>query len=99
MRLTVFVEPTSDGNFVASTSQPIFLQSRASSPDKAVQELQKLAEERLAGGKCLDVTIATNSEKIPWLKFAGIWKDHPDIEDYLDNVSQYRVSSNETSAS
>ncbi len=89
MELTVFVEPM-NGRFRASTSHPVAMETDGASRDEALQRLQELAKHRLAGGEVLQVPVENSVSSHPWMRFAGIWKEHPDFDQFQNNVQEYR---------
>jgi hypothetical protein len=36
------------------------------------------------------LTSSTSSN--PWIKFAGVWKDHPEFEAFVADIAAYRRS-------
>ena len=73
-----------------STSQPVPLESEGASQDEALERLYELAKKRLATGKLVQINLPDASSGNPWQKFAGVWKDHPDFDEFLDNIAAYR---------
>jgi predicted RNase H-like HicB family nuclease len=95
MDMTVLIEPK-DGRFRASTSQPVVMETEGASREEALQRLQELAKTRLAAGEVVLVPFPNGESNHPWMKFAGVWKDHPDFDQFQQNVSEYRQSLDET---
>lgn len=87
MEVTIFIEQIDAGSFRASTAQPVPLESRAPSRDEALAKLRQLAEERLNKGEIVQVELGAAH---PLMKFAGLWKDHPDFDEYQANIAEYR---------
>jgi hypothetical protein len=46
----------------------------------------------MASGKLIQMNLPDTPGTNPWQTFAGIWKDHPDFEDFLENIAEYRRS-------
>jgi hypothetical protein len=92
MKATVFVEKVGRKKFRATTSQPVPLESEGASQDEALERLYELAKKRLAGGQLFQMTLPDSSVANPWQTFAGVWKDHPDFDAYLENIAEYRRS-------
>lgn len=97
MNATVLVERVGKARYRASTSQPIPLQTEGKSQEEAVKRLQKLARKRLAAGALIQISIP-GPESNPWQEYAGIWKNHPDFDAFLNNIAEYRQSANRTSS-
>jgi hypothetical protein len=86
----VLVEKLGEKKYRASTSQPIPLQTRGRTRDEAVKRLCALARKRLAAGQWQQVPLPGPPQSNPWIAFAGIWKDHPDFDDFLQNIADHR---------
>jgi hypothetical protein len=92
MKATVLVEKLGKKKYRATTSQPIPLETEGTSQDQALERLCKLAKKRLAGGKLFQISLPATAGANPWQAFAGIWKDHPDYDAFLENIADYRRS-------
>jgi hypothetical protein len=66
------------------------LETEGVSKDEALERLYELAKKRLASGQLVLMNFPDNSETNPWRTYAGIWKDHPDFDDFLGNIAEYR---------
>lgn len=91
MDMTVLIEPQ-NGRFKASTSQPVAMETEGASREEALQRLQELASARLAAGELVQVAVPNGDADHPWMKFAGVWKDHPEFDQFRQNVADYRQS-------
>ncbi|GDY08570.1 hypothetical protein LBMAG52_20560 [Planctomycetia bacterium] len=89
MDLAVFIEPQ-NGGFKASTSQPVTMETEGASREEALLRLQELARTRLAAGEFVQVPLPNDDAGHPWMKFAGIWKEHPEFDQFQQNVLKYR---------
>jgi hypothetical protein len=92
MKATVLVEKVGNGKYRATTSQPIPLETEGKSQDEALERLYDLAKKRLAAGKLVQMNLPDMPSSNPWQCFAGIWKDHPDFDAFLENIAEYRRS-------
>lgn len=90
MQLTVLVERIDDHTYRAETAQPILLTTEGRTRDEALERLLKLAQQRLAAGEMVHLELSDVSVSHPWLPYAGIWRDHPDVDALLDNIADYR---------
>jgi hypothetical protein len=97
VKAAVLVEKVSEKKYRASTSQPIPLQTEGRTRAEAVKRLCALARKRLAAGEWRHVSLPGPPQTNPWLAYAGIWKDHPDFDDFLQNIAEYRREVNGTS--
>ncbi len=92
MKATVFVEKVGRKKYRATTSQPVPLETEGASQDEALERLYELANKRLASGQLFQMNLPGASATNPWQAFAGIWKDHPDFDAFLENIAEYRRS-------
>jgi hypothetical protein len=95
MKATVFIEKVGKRKYRATTSLPIPLESEGVSQNQALERLYELAKKRLACGKLMQMNLPDLPESNPWQAFAGIWKDHPDFEAFLENIAAYRRTVNQ----
>lgn len=91
MDMPVFIE-SQNGRFKASLSQPVILETEGASREDALQRLQELASTRLAAGELVQVPLPNGDSGHPWMKFAGLWKEHPEFDQFQKNVREYRHS-------
>ena len=89
MDMTVLIEPQ-DGRFKATTSQPVAMETEGASREEALQRLQELARSRLAAGELVQVPLPNGDSGHPWMKYAGVWKDHPEFDQFQKNVAECR---------
>jgi hypothetical protein len=94
METAVLVEKLGKNKYRASTSQPIALESEGRSREEAVRRLCALARKRLAAGQWQHVSLPGPPQANPWITFAGIWKDHPDFDQFLKDIAEYRRTAN-----
>jgi hypothetical protein len=94
MKATVFVEKVGKKKFRATTSQPIPLETEGASQDEALERLYELAKKRLAAGQLIQMNLPDTPQTNPWQAVAGIWKDHPEFDAFLENIAAYRRSRN-----
>ena len=87
--MTVLIEPK-DGRFKASTSQPVAMETEGASREEALERLQALAISRLASGELVSVSLPNGDAAHPWMKFAGVWKDNPEFDQFVQNVAEHR---------
>ena len=99
VKAAVLVEKLGEKKFRASTSQPIPLESEGRSGEEAVKRLCALARKRLAAGQWQHVSLPGPPQPNPWIAYAGIWKDHPDFDDFLKNIADHRRAVNESGPS
>jgi hypothetical protein len=94
MNATVFVEKVGKKKYRATTSHPVPLETEGVSQDEALERLYELAKKRLAAGQLFQMNLPGASATNPWQSFAGIWKDHPDFDAFVENIAEYRRAAN-----
>ena len=87
MQVTVFVERLGEHTYRAATAQPITLSTEGQTRDEALERLQTLAQQRLTAGEIVCLDIPDVPVLHPWVPFAGIWKDHPDLDAVLEHIA------------
>jgi hypothetical protein len=94
VKTAVLVEKLGKKKYRASTSQPIALESIGRSREEALKRLCTRARKRLAAGEWQQVCLPGPPQANPWVAYAGVWKEHPDLDDFLNNVAEYRRARN-----
>lgn len=90
MQVTVFVERLNEQTYRAETAQPIALVTEGRTRDEAIAQLRLLAQQRLTAGEMVSLDIPDVAIPHPWVPFAGIWKDHPDLDAVLEHIAAER---------
>ena len=90
MQVTVFVEQLDEQTYRAETAQPITLVTEGRTRDEAIERLRALAQKRLTAGEMVCLEIPEVAAPHPWVPFAGIWKDHPDLDAVLEHIAAER---------
>jgi hypothetical protein len=89
MNITVLIEQVGQHKYRASTSHPVPMESEGQSREEAVERLREQAAQRLKGCELIQTTVPGTTDSNPWIKYAGLWKDNPDFESFLDNIAEY----------
>jgi hypothetical protein len=90
MNLTAVVERISDDRYRAVITQPFMIESEGQTPDEAVKHVRELVVNRLAAAQIVQISIPDQDRPNPWARWAGVFKDHPDFDQYLANIAEYR---------
>ncbi len=90
MQVTVFIERLDEHIYRAATAQPIALSTEGPTRDEALERLRALAQQRLTAGEMVCLDIPEVPVPHPWVPFAGIWKDHPDLDAVLEHIAEAR---------
>ena len=49
-----------------------------------------MLQSRLSQAEVIHLAVPVAAEPNPWLKIAGTWRDHPDIDEVETNIRTYR---------
>jgi predicted RNase H-like HicB family nuclease len=90
MQVTVFIEQLDEQTYRAETAQPIALVTEGRTRDEAIERLRVLAQRRLTAGEMVRLDIPEVAVPHPWVPFAGIWKDHPELDAVLEHIAAER---------
>jgi predicted RNase H-like HicB family nuclease len=90
MQVTVFVERLDEQTYRAEMAQPITLVTEGRTRDEAIERLRLLAQQRLTTGEMVRLEIPDVTTPHPWVPFAGIWRDHPDLDAVLEHIAAER---------
>jgi hypothetical protein len=90
MQVTVFVERLDEQTYRTETTQPITLVTEGRTRDEAIEWLRVLSQQRLTEGEMVCLEIPEMAAPHPWVPFAGIWQDHPDLDAVLEHIAKAR---------
>lgn len=90
MQLAVLVEHIDEQKYRAETGQPVSLIAEGRTREEAVGRLLELAQQRLSAGEIVHLELSDVADPHPWTPYAGVWKDHPDFDAFLDNIANDR---------
>jgi predicted RNase H-like HicB family nuclease len=95
MDVSVIIERINDNGYRATAMVPTPVVAEASTRDEAVDRIRSLIQERLARAELVHLEIPVSAESNPWLAIAGTWRDHPDVDEVVENIEAYRREVNE----
>ena len=58
--------------------------------EAALMQIRAMILERLAKAEIVTLEIQPEEVNHPWLKFAGMWKDDPDFDEFQAEIARYR---------
>ncbi len=90
MNLTAVVERIGDHRYRAVITQPFLIESEGDTPDEAASHVRELAANRLATAQFVQISIPQANKPHPWARWAGVWKDNSDFDQFLANIAEYR---------
>jgi hypothetical protein len=89
MQINVLVEPMNGKGFRASGSAPFDIVAEGATRDEALAQLREKVQARMSGGAEV-VTLDVDMTKHPIMKYAGIFKDNPLLEEWKQAMKEYR---------
>jgi len=90
MTVKAIVEKVDERQYRARIWQPFSLESTGETEQEAVDKLRALAAQRLRESRIIDLDIPNETAAHPLLRFAGIWRDNPDLDEFRRNVEEHR---------
>ena len=90
------IEQTSDRRFRATPLSFPDCVAVADTREQALESVREILRERLEKVEFVELQVGENEH--PWLKFAGMFKDDPNWDQYLEDIAQYRRSVDEAEA-
>jgi hypothetical protein len=90
MKLTVLVEPISDGGFRARSGDPLPITAEGATEEAALRNLRQMIDARLVNGTKL-VLLEVKPYEHPFAKYAGRHSpDDPVVQQWKQLVEEYR---------
>ena len=89
MQIPVLVERVKGDGYRAKGTEPFALTARGSTREEALAKLHSKIQARLKKGTEL-VGMEIGHQPDPWIQFAGMFKDDPWIEDWVQSMADYR---------
>jgi predicted RNase H-like HicB family nuclease len=89
--LHILLEQNDRGNAIATVLELPNCQAEAPTREQALETLKNRIETRLEKAEILSIEIQpTSAPKNPWMKFAGIFKDDPQFDEFQQCIQDYR---------
>lgn len=89
MKVEVILESLGSAGYRASVWHPFELSAEATTREETLAALKGLLDSKLARVEVLEMDVGTPQDN-PWKAITGTWKNHPDLEDVLENMREYR---------
>src|SRR5437879_2514244 len=86
MDVSVMLEQCQDNGYRATALVPTPLVAEAATRDEAVDRIRVLLSERLSHVELIQVEVPVGTRANPWLSIAGTWRDHPDVDEVVENI-------------
>ena len=89
--LHILLEHNDQGNAIATVLELPNCQAEAPTREQALEKLKTHIETRLEKAEILSLEIQpTTTPENPWMKFAGIFKDDPQFDEFQQCIQDYR---------
>lgn len=85
----VLVEKNGDGYKARVLHWPDCV-AQAATRDEAVQQVRMQLLNRLAKAEVVTLSFTAQEINNPWIRFAGMWKDDPDFDEFQAEIQRYR---------
>ena len=89
MQIPVLIERVKGNGYRARGTEPFAVSAKGSTREEALAKLRAKIETRLKKGSEL-VGLDIAPQPHPWMEFAGMFKDDPWIEDWVQSMAEYR---------
>jgi predicted RNase H-like HicB family nuclease len=89
VQITVLLEPVANNGYRARTPEPLALCAEGATREEALAKLREACRARLTAGAEL-IALDVGPEPHPWLEFAGMFKDDPNLEQWKQSMTAYR---------
>jgi len=89
MQIPVLVERLKGQGYRARGKEPFVVSAKGATREEALANLRAKIQTRLKNGSEL-VGLEVGAEAHPWTEFAGMFKDDPWIDDWVQSMAEYR---------
>lgn len=91
MTLPVLIERIANNGYRAKTGEPLPLSAEGASREEALGNLRQALHGRLLNGsELISLVVEPSAQENPWVRFAGMFKDDPWLEDWKQSMAEYR---------
>lgn len=88
MQIPILVERVKGNGYRARGTEPFALTARGATREEALAKLRAKIQARLQDGT--ELVGLEVGPLHPWMEFAGMFKDDPLIEDWIQSMAEYR---------
>lgn len=89
-RYDVLVEKNGEDGYTAQLLVWPACIARAATREEALQQVRIQLLERLAKAEIVTLSFTEQEINNPWIKFAGMWKDNPDFDEFQAAIQRHR---------
>jgi hypothetical protein len=89
MQIPVLIEPVAGKGYRARGGEPLPLVVEAPTREEALAKFKEQLQARLRNGAEI-VSLDLTPPKHPWMEFAGMFKDNPLLQQWKQDMADYR---------
>jgi predicted RNase H-like HicB family nuclease len=86
----ILIEQKGEEHFTATVLGCQQLQTEGKTKEEALEKLRQLLTTKVENAEIVSLEIDFPQAEHPWMKFAGMFKDDPDFDDFLADIEAYR---------
>jgi hypothetical protein len=91
MQFPVLIERIAGNGYRASGGPPLAIVVEAPTREEALAKLKEQLEARVRdGAEIVSLSLDVGPAEHPWMKFAGMFKDDPLLEEWKQSMAEYR---------
>lgn len=90
LNYSVLIQQQSENSWTAIALGGLDCKVQASTREQALENLRQSIQQRFANAEIAQLEVQIPSAEHPWMKFAGMFKDDPYWNEFLDDMATYR---------
>lgn len=90
LNYSVLLEQQSEHVWTAIALGGLDCKAQAPTREQALEALQQIIQQQFAHAEVVQLEVELPSAEHPWMKFAGMFKDDPYWDEFLDDIAAYR---------
>jgi predicted RNase H-like HicB family nuclease len=90
MKVPVLVEPAGERGFRATCLTLCGVEAFGTTRDEAVTGVHDMIRQRVSSGEYREFEVSANGDLNPILALAGTWEGREDIDEFIENIDEYR---------
>jgi hypothetical protein len=89
MQIPVLVERVKGNGYRVKGTEPFAISARGATREEALARLRAKIQTRLKNGSEI-VGLEVGAQGHPWMEFAGMFKDDPWVDDWVESMEEHR---------
>src|SRR5437899_471337 len=89
MQIPVLIERLKGNGYRARVAEPVAATAKGATREEALTKLRAKIQSRLNKGTEI-VGLEVGPQPHPWMEFAGMFKDDPLIDEWIQSMAEYR---------